>query len=408
MSRSPFVASSFPSPTPQRTPTMTRSLRLLLLAALPALSGCWAGMVKPMQLTPLTTYAQVPAPDGGRLGLTPDGTLLHYPPVDDIEGALGATLAADPAGGLRVTQRLIAETPLHEGERVLAALALRPSDTAALSSASALKRVREDGHPVSELADLRGYTRAPVRLVLLVEREGNERAVEAQVGEPRLLSQRLWRPDLTRKAGFSGCRLDELFPNHEGDLGDTVLVTWVAEGGKAARDGVRPLSLLQQNSGSASAASGRRPYERSGPQIDLGDPLLNTTPSARAEVRGGLFSGALLHQGLGAPGSPTNFDLLGGGLGALSVQTNWINHTIVTVGPLGYALTYNAQATFDPAQGEFVETSNLETKYVFESSSVTRGERGEQSTVTLLSDPDDWLTWDNEGDDATFYFFEGE
>ena len=377
---------------------MNCSLRIALAsAATLACTGCWGNLLQPNKLDPLITLAQIPAPDGGRLGLTPDGTLLHYPPLDDVDQALGCVLEDDPQG-VRVTQQLLAEAILRPGDRILRAAPVRPDpwaegSIATLTSAQTLALLDEAGHVVARVDDLRGYTRATTQLALLIEREGEQVPLRFMAGAPRVLPQQLWRPDLTRPIGFTACRLDTLFPEQAGD-GTTLLVTWVAEGGKAALKGFRPLGLLvQSGSGEFSLT---RAFMHVGPEA-----------TARVDPYEGfdLYGGAnLLPNGLGKPGDPTQFDLLGGGMGVFCFQYDAVDELLVTVGPLGTCLTYKKASSFDPDYGDFVEASDWSTTG-FSAGSRTYGKRGEGSAVQFLGALDSLATIDNDGDDGIFYFF---
>ena len=112
----------------------------------------------------------------------------------------------------------------------------------------------------------------------------------------------------------------------------------------------------------------------------------------------------LLPNGLGKPGDPTQFDLLGGGMGVFCFQYDAVDELLVTVGPLGSCLTYKKESSFDLDYGDFVEASDWSTTG-FSAGSRTYGKRGEGSAVQFLGALDSLATIDNDGDDGIFYFF---
>lgn len=225
---------------------------LLLLVS----TGCAIGSVPMTERLPLPARHAAETEGGMRLDLDTDGTLVSRTPCDDLEVALGASLAS-VTSGVRVTSLLRAECPLRAGDKIVLARPLDPNKPdehlklrglgAVTASAYAVRHTRKRGHAVRGLEDLSGYARAWVQLELLVERGGRTLRVQCEIGRPEPVAVRLWNPEETRKLGFTAARIDALpralRPKHA-KRRHHLLVTWVAINSPVAVQGLRPLMVI--------------------------------------------------------------------------------------------------------------------------------------------------------------------
>jgi hypothetical protein len=268
---------------------------LSALAGLLAAPGCATGFLRPRSSAGLPSRA-APTVGGGLLEAR-DGDLYVLPARDDLGAALGVGLEDDPAGGVRVTNRLRPGTELAPGDRIVAAAAwpgradaeigaaevawlvgIQPSTagTGAVPSAPAAVpakaplalgprdiRAAAGGHEVRTLADLHGYgaARGWARLHLGVVRGGRPTWVAARLASPREPVPVERAPDaraMFTRFGYELAPVASLSPEHRPAAAapDDRIVLFVAQGSPAAVAGLRPLDLCTEEAAQALARGG--------------------------------------------------------------------------------------------------------------------------------------------------------